>query len=140
MTDDGNQVRIAHFVESVAFGERMWLDRKIVHVRDPLRRGLRVVAADAILRVELRAHRLLVTQRDLVNGQLDALSRCVRACWQSSLYRPPCWPSGTVLVTCPLESVSAAAGVKLTPAGPLKYTAAPATALPEASFTCTTTG
>src|SRR5271166_6803388 len=56
------------------------------------------------------------------------------------LYRPACCPSATALVTCPLESVSAAAGVKLTPDGPLKYTAAPATALPEASFTWTTTG
>ena len=37
-----------------------------------------------------------------------------------SLYRPACWPSETVVVTCPLESVSAEAGVKLTPDGPLK--------------------
>src|SRR5271167_665995 len=37
-----------------------------------------------------------------------------------SLYRPACWPRETVLVTCPLESVSAAAGAKLTPDGPLK--------------------
>ena len=82
VTDDGNQVSIAHFVERVAFGERMRFDRKIVHVRDALRRGLRVVAADAILRVELSPYRLLVAQRDLVNGQVDALSRRVCACWQ----------------------------------------------------------
>src|SRR5271165_2954726 len=37
-----------------------------------------------------------------------------------SLYRPACWPRATVVVTCPLESVSAAAGAKLTPEGPLK--------------------
>src|ERR1017187_2044348 len=53
----------------------MRLDREVVHVGDPQRRGLRVVAADAVLRVELRPYRLLVTQCDLVNREVDALSR-----------------------------------------------------------------
>src|ERR1039457_6312138 len=53
----------------------------------------------------------------------------------TNLYRPACCPSETLVVTCPLESVSAAAGVKATPDGPRKYTAVPATALPEPSFT-----
>src|ERR1019366_6082880 len=75
VADDGDEVGIAHFVESVAFGERMWLDREVVHVGDALRRGLRIVAADAVLRVVLRSYRLLVTQRDLVNREANGLSR-----------------------------------------------------------------
>src|SRR5271166_3052559 len=38
----------------------------------------------------------------------------------TSLYRPACCPSETAVVTWPLESVSAAAGVKITPDGPRK--------------------
>src|SRR5208337_29365 len=53
----------------------MWLDREIVHVRDPLRRGLRVMAAYAVLRVELRSNRLLVPQCDLVNREVNVLPR-----------------------------------------------------------------
>src|SRR5271166_2932253 len=37
-----------------------------------------------------------------------------------SLYRPACWPREMVVVTWPLESVNAEAGVKPTPEGPLK--------------------
>src|ERR1035437_1806054 len=74
VADDGDQVRIAHFVKSVAFGEWMWLDREVVHVRDPLRRRLRLMTADAVLRVELRSYRLLVAQCDLVKTQVDCLS------------------------------------------------------------------
>src|ERR1039458_2850507 len=55
----------------------MWLDREVVHVRDPQRRGLRVVAADAVLRVELRSYRLLITKCDLVNRKADVLSRSI---------------------------------------------------------------
>src|ERR1019366_9027590 len=55
--------------------ERMWFDRQIVHVRDPLRRRLRVMTADAVLRVELRSYRLLVAQCDLVKIQFDGFSR-----------------------------------------------------------------
>src|SRR5208337_3577327 len=117
----------------------MWLDREIVHVRDPLRRGLRVMAAYAVLRVELRSNRLLVPQCDLVNREVNVLPRRIPRAGHE-LIPAGLLSSATALVTCPLESVSAAAGVKLTPDGPLKYTAAPATALPEASFTWTTTG
>src|SRR5208337_271324 len=53
VADDGNQVRVANLVERLAFREGMRLHRQIVHVRDPLWRGLRVMAAHAILRVEL---------------------------------------------------------------------------------------
>src|SRR5271157_5493389 len=53
----------------------MWLNREIVHVRYTQRRGLRVMAAYAVLRVELRSNRLLVSQRDLVNREVNVFPR-----------------------------------------------------------------
>src|SRR5271167_4322845 len=49
-------------------------------------------------------------------------------------------PRATFVLSCPLKSVSPLAGSKLTPAGPLNSTSAPATAVPCSSLTCTTRG
>src|ERR1035441_7556993 len=49
-------------------------------------------------------------------------------------------PTDTLVVTCPLESVSALEGSKATPGTAENCTSAPATAVPCSSFTCTTTG
>src|SRR5579859_3549086 len=49
-------------------------------------------------------------------------------------------PRDTLVVTWPLESVRALAGSKVTPGTAANSTKAPATAVPCASFTCTTTG
>ncbi len=92
MADDRDQVGIAHFVERVAFGEGMRLHGKIVHVGNPLRGGLRIMAADAILRVELRSHGLLVAQRDLVEREVDVFPDASRVL-AMILYRPACCPS-----------------------------------------------
>src|SRR5271157_4859717 len=74
VADDGNQVRVTHLVERVALGEGMWFHRKVIHVRHPLWSGFRIVAANAVQRIELRTHRLLVPERDFVEREFDVLS------------------------------------------------------------------
>src|SRR5215471_10680391 len=49
-------------------------------------------------------------------------------------------PREMFVVICPLESVSALAGSKVTPGTAEKRTSAPATAVPCSSLTCTTRG
>src|SRR5208283_432625 len=63
--DDRGQVGIAHLVQRIAFGERMGLDVEVVVIRDALGRGLLVVAAGAVLIVELAAERFLIAESDL---------------------------------------------------------------------------
>src|ERR1035441_5969468 len=81
VADDGDQVGITHFVEGVAFGEGVRLDLEIVVIGNALWRRLWIMAASAILVVELRAELLLVSQRDFFDLEFDwLLSFRRRAC------------------------------------------------------------
>ncbi len=79
MADDGSKIGIGQLVEGVAVGERVRLDFEIVEVGYALYGRFGIVAALAILIVELAAQGLLVTQSDLFDGQSNFLSRFVAA-------------------------------------------------------------
>src|SRR5580704_16171647 len=71
--DEGGEIGVADLVQSVALGERMRLDVKVVVIRDTLRGGLGVVAALAVLIVEMATERLLIAEGDLFDLELHRL-------------------------------------------------------------------
>ena len=77
MADDGSEICIADLVERIALGERMRLDLEVVEVGHALHGRLGIVAAVAVLIVELAPKSLLIAERDLFDFQRDFLSRFV---------------------------------------------------------------
>ena len=73
MADDGSEIRVGHFVERVAFGERVRLDFEIVEVRQTLGSRFRIVAAITVLVIQLASQVLLITQGDLFDCQFNFL-------------------------------------------------------------------
>ncbi len=60
MLNDRCQIGIRHLIQRAAFGECMWLDFKIVVIRNAIGRRLGIMAAVAILVCEDRTRALLV--------------------------------------------------------------------------------
>src|ERR1017187_1072076 len=73
LADDGREIGVADLIESVAFGERMRLDFQVVVIRNALDRRFGVVAALAVLIVEVASEGLLVAEGDLFEFQLYLL-------------------------------------------------------------------
>ena len=90
MADDSSDLGIGQFVEDVAFGERVRLDFEIIEVGYTLYSRFGIVAALAILIVELAAQGLLVTQSDLFDGQSNFLSDLCRCSMRLTDSGPPC--------------------------------------------------
>src|ERR1022692_1184194 len=68
VTDDGAEIGIADLVERIALGEGMRLDFEIVEVGYALHCRLGIVAALAVLIVELASQSLLIAKRDLFDS------------------------------------------------------------------------
>ncbi len=85
MADDGGEIGVADFIQRVAFGKGMRLDFEVVVIRNALDRRLRVVAALAVLIVEMAAEGLLVAEGDFFDLQFDLLMRLVES-WRRRVW------------------------------------------------------
>src|SRR5579872_6808378 len=74
MADDSRQVCITDSIHHRAIRELVSLRAEVVVVGDALRRGLRIMAANAMDRIQLLAELLPVSQRDLWNLDFRALA------------------------------------------------------------------
>jgi len=72
------EIGIAHLVQSVSLSEGVGFDFEIVEVRNPLNGRLGIVAAIAVLRVEMAPERLLIVQCDFFDLEFNPLLRLVR--------------------------------------------------------------
>src|ERR1019366_1501600 len=75
MRNDGGQISVTHLIQSVAFGEGVRLDFKVVIVRNALWGRFLVVTAGAVLVVERTAEHFLITKGDLFDLQFCGFAR-----------------------------------------------------------------